>query len=229
MRDPTVGIRHGLPPWYPTNKAEQDWLRQWTNEQFADLDAAEAASARVLEDLLAFSRKSRFGDLDLSVHQLLTVLVSPTQIEEMKAQAQLEKAKAQARLGNLEPLRRLYSEIAEFLHKPKLKPGRPVDNDDKRYRLRVSAAIDDVHFIRNIWANNYGRWKRPDNDPVTAESIAAGRHGLTATKVKDAMYKRGVRGTVSKANSLTNPLRGIDLEASTSLMNGLLKSMKPTT
>jgi len=201
MRDPTAGppaaaapsaLRPGLPPWHPTNEAEKDWLRRWTNEQFADLDAAWEAYARTTKELVAWCPS----------------------IEADTRDELIEEAKAQARLGDLEPLRRLYPEILEFLCVPKLKPGqhRPVNNNDEYYRLR--AAIDDVHIVRNIWAKNYnGRWKRPDNDPVTAESIAAGRHGLAAAKVKDAMYKRNVRGSMFESVLLTRRL---------------LNSMKPT-
>jgi hypothetical protein len=83
-------------------------------------------------------------------------------------------------------LRKLYTEIADFIHPRKRKRGqrrRPRGNWIKRWHLRV--AIDDVHRIRGIWVQHYGKRNRP-RGTVTAEAIAAERHDLTEDEVRSA-------------------------------------------
>ena len=94
----------------------------------------------------------------------------------------LDRAKAAARQGKLNPLRRLYPEIAEFIHAPRRKRGEHrmvVDCGCTHERLQL--ALDDVKRIRRLWRAHFGRVYR--SAAPTALSIAARRHGLTETQL----------------------------------------------
>jgi hypothetical protein len=90
-------------------------------------------------------------------------------------------------------------ELAGFLNPPS-KPGQGKRQRQPDYSYKqenLQQAIDDVHRIRQIWARpapyGYGRWKRSYDDDVSAEAIAAARHGLSVEAVREAM-RRGVPG-----------------------------------
>jgi hypothetical protein len=113
----------------------------------------------------------------------------------------LERAKQHARRGNLGPLRKLFPEIAEFIHEPKRVRGqrRPYTKrrggvDGLRRALASLAeqrAVDSVRQLRAIiWPRYYGRWKRRPEDGPSAEEIAAVRCGLTMDQVQRAMKVR---------------------------------------
>jgi hypothetical protein len=105
----------------------------------------------------------------------------------------LESAKQDARRGNLRPLRKLFPEIAEFIHEPKRVRGqrRPYVRDPFGRHARGEAeqrAVDSVHQLRAIiWPRYYGRKKRRD---ALAEEVAATRCGLTVEQVRRAMKTR---------------------------------------
>jgi hypothetical protein len=105
----------------------------------------------------------------------------------------LEAAKQHARCGNLGPLRKLFPDIAEFIHEPKRvrgqrRPRRYVEDVFLRYARRMAEqrAVESVRQLRGIiWPRHYGRVKRRDGP--SAEEIAAIRCGLTVDEVRRAM------------------------------------------
>jgi hypothetical protein len=105
----------------------------------------------------------------------------------------IERAKLAARRGNIEPLRRLFPSIAEFIHEPKRARGQRRSYSRLREheafrRVVAGMAAADVRRLRDvIWPRNYGRWKRRSGDGPTAEEIAAIRHDVTVDEVRQAM------------------------------------------
>jgi hypothetical protein len=97
------------------------------------------------------------------------------------------RAIQQADKGNMEPLRRLLPGLARFLHRPKQERGKrfPRDKDGDP----VAAAARDTRTIRKLWKTHYGKTNRPKNDPITAEQIAADRHGVDVEKVISRLTK----------------------------------------
>jgi hypothetical protein len=165
------------PPWRPTCKLEVQQLIDWTNARLDDADAALELQQQELE------AEQDWGP-------------DPTP-EEMRQQHQrldFDNAKAAARHEDMKPLRKLYPEIAEFINPPTREPSKHRRKVDWRFiNYRTRRAIDDVYRIRHIWKRHYKKWKRPDNDPVSAAAIAADRHRLTKAAVLYAM-NHGVLG-----------------------------------
>ena len=178
-----------LPPWHvraATHDADIAAMVAWTNAKLDDLDIAFDSEHAEL--------------LDTQDHG------PGTTQEEARQFWNLEIAKAKARNGDFTQLRRMLPAVAEFLNPPRRKRGerrRYADwiFEEKRTRL----AIDDVYRIRQIWAqpapHGYGKWKRSLNDDVTAEAIAARRHDVTESEVREAM-KHGVSGLRYSARNL---------------------------
>jgi hypothetical protein len=77
-----------------------------------------------------------------------------------------------ARRGNIEPLRRRYPGIAEYINLPKQKRG-VRRTTSKRPHDNVDMAVADVSRIRKLWLLHFGRTKRRPGDHLTAEKIAA--------------------------------------------------------
>jgi hypothetical protein len=97
------------------------------------------------------------------------------------------RAIEQAEKGNMEPLRRLLPGLARFLHRPKQKRGKRFPKDKEGDP--VTAAASDVKTIRKLWKTHYGKMNRPKNDPITAEQIAADRHGVDVEEVVSRLKK----------------------------------------
>jgi hypothetical protein len=68
----------------------------------------------------------------------------------------LEDAIDVAEQGNMEPLRKAYPEIAAYIN------PRPRQRGERRHtkNLALKRAVEDVHFIRQLWMEEYGHWKR---------------------------------------------------------------------
>jgi hypothetical protein len=81
----------------------------------------------------------------------------------------------QARHGNIGPLREFIRKrdpkLAEFINLPKRKKGVRFPKD--KSSDKVDLAVADVGRIRSLWKKHFGRLKRPKNDPLAAEQIAA--------------------------------------------------------
>lgn len=166
---PSSAPAPALPPWHPTCAADKDsMMRAWVNEHLDDQDAAFDIEQMEIEATQDWGRGTSQEDA-----RYLWLLAS---------------AKAKAwRDDDVSLLRELHPDHAEFIHPRKRKRGqrrRPRGNWIKRWRLRE--AIEDVRRIRDIWAQHYGRRNRPKG-AVTAEEIAAERHGLTEDEVRSAM------------------------------------------
>jgi hypothetical protein len=105
----------------------------------------------------------------------------------------LAAAKQQADRGNIRPLCRLYPELKKYLGPPKLKRGqRRPENPFTKWgnSVAVRNAIDDVWRIRLLWKWEFGKRNRPRGDRVTAEGIAAARHGVAVDDIARARKLR---------------------------------------
>jgi hypothetical protein len=165
-----------LPPWQAARPADQELMHRWVNAQLDELDAA------FDHDMDELAETQDWGP--------------GTTQEEARRLWNLGLAKEAARQGDFTLLRRMFPELARFLNPPsKLGQGkRPRQPDYSFKQHHMRQAIDDVHRIRQIWAQHYGRWKRHyDDRDVSAEAIAAARHDLDVATVREAM-RRGVRG-----------------------------------
>jgi hypothetical protein len=109
-------------------------------------------------------------------------------------------------LGDIKPLRELLTEllpmlawtpvqaqalkyIAEhFLHLPKRRRG-------QRYRktfrdTAVSDAVGDIKRIRELWRQHYDGKRNRGNSLISAEAIAAKRHGVTVDQILNRQKHR---------------------------------------
>jgi hypothetical protein len=134
-------------------------LERWTMDQLDQLDAEQELFSQELEE----SRRGweRFP------------------IPGIPFSERVHQAKGRARAGHIEPLRRLYPELAEFLHAPPRKRGqrRPPKREVwSRFTSRMHAvdADADAKRIRKIWREKLGKTYR--RDPPTADEIAARRN-----------------------------------------------------
>jgi hypothetical protein len=83
-----------------------------------------------------------------------------------------------ARQGDASYLRRLYPEIAEFIHPPRLKRGQKRESPGPWDHVRETANV-----IRRIWQARYRKQRRHPDDGPSAEEIAAAYHGLDPSEV----------------------------------------------
>jgi hypothetical protein len=104
-------------------------------------------------------------------------------------------AKSSARCGNLEALRAFLvrltddPEIADFIAEPRRPRGqrRRKAGDWTRWRAFRHDAVITVQRVRQIWREQYGKWKRSDG---LAEEIAAEFCGLTVPEIEEALKRR---------------------------------------
>jgi hypothetical protein len=159
-----------LPPWEARSDAQRRAMTEWS---IAQLDALDAALDALSDD---DAKDWTFPP-------------------EVLWRERFEAAKQAARRGNLGPLRKLFPELAEFIHEPKRVRGqrRPyvgVRDVFRRHARREveQRAVDSVHQLRSIiWPRYYGRKKRRD---ALAEEVAATRCGLTVEQMRRAMKTR---------------------------------------
>jgi hypothetical protein len=143
------------PPWeMPANGTpaqKKDWRRrfiQWSCERLDERYSAEYERPQVIDKL--YPATSRPFD-------------------------PVESALESARCGRIEPLRRLYPHLAEFLH---VRPGRgkhPRITKYRRINERQLAAWA-VSCVRRVWQGSYGKTNRsidPTAHDVVAEFIGA--------------------------------------------------------
>jgi len=155
------------PPWNASDQEMPDW-------SLACLDEMEAAIADVD---MSLPPDQRFKPFDMC------------QLMEPGSEAW---AIAEAKRGNMDPLRKLYPQLAEFLCPPRLKRGqhfKPVQWD-KNARIRM--ARFDAYRIKVIWKGIYGRCHR-SKGLITAEKIAAERWGISVKALKRGPRKRSRR------------------------------------
>ena len=126
---------------------------------------------------------------------------------EVARRRQLEDEKMAARRGNLEPLRKRYPEIAEFIHAPRRAQGQrrsylPKNWNvwkDFSHKMQLEMAIDDVRLLRTfIWPKHYGRMKRRVDDGPSAEDIVAELYKLDPDQIRDAIRARSRRVTKAR-------------------------------
>jgi hypothetical protein len=164
-----------LPPWTASSQRDRERFLEWSISQLEALDAE-------------FDAKDSEYPYDYSAYY--DWMTSPAELHKER----LARAKASALFdGNLKPLRKLYPEIAEFLHEPPRKRGqhRPRRNNAVWRQLYMDLVIDDVRRLREIiWPKHFGKWKRRRNDAPSAEAIAAARRGLTEDEVIEAIKLR---------------------------------------
>ena len=92
-------------------------------------------------------------------------IVGPVKYREMIAIAH-------ARVGDLWLLRRIYPQLAEFLHPPKLPRGKH-DRRAPQFVAHKAQALDTVKRVKALWRKHYRRRKRGRYDGITAIEIAA--------------------------------------------------------
>jgi hypothetical protein len=94
-----------------------------------------------------------------------------------------------ARVGNIEPLRQLHPNIAEFIHLPK--KGRRGKYPRRRDGVmpQIDMAVEDVKFVKMLWRELYGRRRGGD---LSAEEVVADYHkAMGHTEVtEDAILER---------------------------------------
>jgi hypothetical protein len=155
------------PPFDTRNEPARIALKDWTIEQVLLLDE-EADSERRYD-----------------------LLLTP----EWLARTQYSVAKSSARCGDLEALRAFLvrltgdPEIADFIAEPRRPRGqrRPQKGDWTRWLDFKHEAVVIVQRVRQIWREQYGKWKRSDG---LAEEIAAELCGLTVAKIEEALKRR---------------------------------------
>jgi hypothetical protein len=161
------------PPWGCTD--ENLWLA-WVNEQLDALDE----QAEVTADERA---------LDASVRLLASL--PPTVQRETLRKLGIPVAKNRWYYGGeVEPLRKLFPEVAETFVPPPRWQQRHRQRDHAIKRRLLKLAIEDVYRIRALLRGHFdGRWKRGRLTPPTIVRLAALRNGIDEDKLEDAMLK----------------------------------------
>jgi hypothetical protein len=105
----------------------------------------------------------------------------------------IEKAIRHAdKTGDVEPLRQDLEhltghDLARFLRPPPKTRGQKFTRTSAN---RAKQAAADVRAIRALWRREWpSRKRRPKGDPVTAESIAAARHGVDVAVIESKLKK----------------------------------------
>jgi hypothetical protein len=153
-----------LPPWIATCERERDQMVRWVIAQLDTQDAEDGMRQHELDATRDYC--------------------APLPVEELQ-RLRFEEV---IRRGDVETLRRLYPEIAKFIHRPKRPQGRRRSYPRNNWgHYWASMIADDVRRVREIWKANYdGKWKRRGLRP-TAEEIVAERRGLTKDDVIGAI------------------------------------------
>jgi hypothetical protein len=138
-----------LPPWEAKTAAARAAMERWANAQLdIELETEIKATNQDCESREAFLR-------------WLT-----------ETGPQIDAAER----GNIQPLREKYAHIAKFIHLPPLGRGK---KRKKPFKFEpLEAAVQDVTRIRGLWRKHYGRVKRGERNPPTAEAISARRWGV---------------------------------------------------
>jgi hypothetical protein len=156
-----------LPPWQATSERERQQMVEWVIEQLNGQDAE--------YDMLQYALDEERD------------YYAPLPVEEQCRLRFKEAIRRARRHDDVELLRRLYPEIAEFIHPPKRPRGRRRSYPkDVWGRYAADGIVDDVKRVRELWRVNYGKWKRHGLRP-TAEQIVAVRRGWTEGKVLAAI------------------------------------------
>jgi hypothetical protein len=107
---------------------------------------------------------------------------------------QKELAREQAEQGNLEPLRKQYPELVQFLNRPRRKRGqrfkkKPPTDHLRALHCRLEEALSELPLIRDFWKKHYGKTNRPAGQ-LTAEEIVAERWNLNLAEVNRKRISR---------------------------------------
>jgi hypothetical protein len=167
------------PRWWTRTKADADKMVAWVNERL-EVRRAERANKIIKElypELLAHGgvvfdpEKGWVSDLYYTDRDLIDL----------------------AWQGDVEPLRESlrkaghpYAELADLIFPPNRGQG-----GGRHYRnLRAAEAAEDVEYIRRLWKDEYGRWKRSQRgNPPTAVQIAAKFHNVEERSVEKALSR----------------------------------------
>jgi hypothetical protein len=151
-----------LPPWTGDDRAMELWLDQC-------LHYAQTAS-HVIRVLKVAHAKPAATAIDINNRAF---------------------AIKEARCGNIEPLRRLEPELAEFLHLPKQGVGKRFPKR-KTKQDRVTEAALDAKRIKVLWSICYPGHHRHqhDSNDKSAEDFAAARWNVDIDKVHNRLKKR---------------------------------------
>ncbi len=150
-------------------------LEAWTNEKLDELNAEADWQEQLADERRDYSS---YG------------LMSP--------KALLDAALTSAHGGNLAPLRRLFPELAKFLHEPPRKRGQhrrtqtaaPVVAKRWVTQSSLAQAVADRRRIPQLWREHFGKTYRGKEQPTAAE-IAARRNGVTDQQLEN--YLKGRR------------------------------------
>jgi hypothetical protein len=170
----------GLPPWTGDDDAMRAWINveldKWTYDFHRDLiDAANHWLRSLPPRSKAESRKRHLilGKRAAAAHRAL-----------MKQRAIDD--------GDIEALRGLHPELAQFIHAPKnSKPGpkKTVNHDPDSPEERLADAREEVRRTRIILKKHFGRSNRPAG-ALSVEQMAAERWGLTEADVRKQQASR---------------------------------------
>jgi hypothetical protein len=162
-----------------------------TNDQIAapPFDTRNEAARSALKDWTI--ARVRLLDQEADAGRRYDLLLTP----EWRASMEYSVAKLSARCGNLEALRAFLvrltgdPEIADFIAEPRRPKGqrRRKAGDWTMWRPFKDGAVITVKLVRQIWREQYGKWKRSDG---LAEEIAAEFCGLAVAEIEEALKRR---------------------------------------
>jgi hypothetical protein len=158
-KNPPAAPSRKLPPWECLTKRDAGELINWT--------VAKVKEERDKEQAIT-ERFIHYGQ----------------ELSDPDDPATLKRALAAADNGDMTLLEIDYPEIAKRL--PSHKRGRPPKT---RSGDAVWDAVWDVKLIRRIWKKYFNKIKRPQNDRVNAEQIAAARWGVDVEAVCNRLKK----------------------------------------
>ena len=149
--------------WWSHNEADADKMVAWVNEHLT------VRKAERMNEMIA-----EVGDQWKLDPETGLATITYYKLEDMFDEAET---------GNMEPLRKAYPKLAKYLN-----PRQRGKGDYPRPpNLKAERAAEDVHFIRELWRREFGKWKRARNNPPFAEDIAAAFHKVHVDSVKSRL------------------------------------------
>jgi hypothetical protein len=167
-------------------------VEAWTNEKLDVLEAWDERFVRRHEDEIADHLVDGWREIDIARG-------APRGIPpEDFARAWNDPSYVPPKPGpDIEPLRKRFPQLKEFLHLPKMKRGQ--HRPTFRASDPVEFAVEDVRRIRRIWKAR--KFKRVQRGRITPEEIAAKRNRVSLKTLQSRLHPGGSKPIGSRRKS----------------------------
>jgi hypothetical protein len=173
------------PPWHTPTTRDVAALKDWTKERLTVrfVERLNKLYAELAHSGVAFELNSDDEQPIRAVLVLLEHLIALARGATKKDESPIEPLREAIRKGSFPTIP---PELADFIHPAKRGHGKRQHKRGRAERA-LDEAVEDVHFIRELWKREYRHWKRrkgnpddvnPQGNPPFAEEIAAEFHNV---------------------------------------------------